>query len=202
MSDPTSVKRDFIKNAMRRAKEGNYPIVDPSPEDNNRDIEWWIPVLDAKSFLFSENGSTAWLFPHYQLKLTPLEGRAKVSFQGVTIVDSDRCFEFHETAHPTQIYIPRSEVDFTHLVKSETLSYCPFKNIAEYYSVEVEGERAEDAFWTYENIYETLPANNNADGILRLRGMLSPYRTKLDVEIIGSIKKPVDTMSPDQQAHT
>lgn len=186
MTDPMSVKRDFIEHAMHRAKEGNYPIVEPQPEDNNRDIKWWIPVFDAKSFLFSENGSSAWLFPHYQLKLTPLERRVKVSFEGATLVDSERCFEFHETAHPTQIYIPRSEVDFTHLRKSESLSYCPFKNIAEYYSVEVNGRRVEDAFWTYENIYDKLPPNGNADGILSIHGMLSPYRSKLDVEVFDS----------------
>jgi len=179
--DRVSVKRDFIRDAIERARAGGYPLVDPQPEDNSRDLDWWLRVFDAKAFLFSENGSATWLFPHIQLKLTPLPSRVVVSFAGVTIVDSTRCFEFHETAHQVQIYIPRSEVDFTYLTESDTLTYCPFKNIARYYSVRAQGNTAVDAFWSYEDIYDKLP-NENADGILAIRGMLSPDQSKLSVQ--------------------
>jgi uncharacterized protein (DUF427 family) len=183
LNDAVAVKRAFIQSAMRRANQANYPVVEPTPGDNARELSWWIKVFDAKAFLFSENGSATWLFPHYELKLKPLDGRVIVSFEGTTIVDSTSCFEFHETAHPVQIYMPPSEVDFNYLVKSTTLTYCPFKNIAEYYSVRVDGNTVMDAFWSYENIYEKLPSSGNADGILEIKGMLSPDRRKLHVEI-------------------
>lgn len=183
MSDATTVKRDFIRSAIKRAEAGNYPIVEPGPDDNARELSWWIRVFDAKAFLFSENGSATWLLPHYELKVTPLRARVVVSFQGKTLVDSTSCLEFHETAHPVQIYIPRSEVDFTHLVKSDTLTYCPFKNIACYYSIHVDDSTAADAFWSYEEVYEKLPPTGKADGILRIKGMLCADRTKLDVSV-------------------
>ena len=184
MDDARTVKRDFILAAMQRAAEANYPIIDPVPEDNARDLGWWIPVFDAKSFLFSENGSASWLFPYYELKATPLRGRVVVSGAGSTIVDSRACFEFHETAHPTQIYIPRSEVDMSLLVESKTQTYCPFKNIARHYSVRgADGETIEDAFWSYEEVYDRLPTTGRADGILQIKDMLSPYRNRLTVEV-------------------
>lgn len=184
MNDPTTIKRDFIRNAIKRAQEGSYPIVEPRREDNEeKDLKWWIRVFDAKAFLFSENGSATWLFPHYELKVKPLDARVVVSFGGTTIVDSRKCVEFYETAHPAQIYIPRSEIDFAFLKPSETHTYCPFKNIAGYYSVEVAGQQVTDAFWYYEDIYDKLPASGNADGILEIRGMLSPDRSKLKVEV-------------------
>lgn len=184
MSNALETKRAFIRGAMKRAEEGGYPIVEPSPEDNEKDLSWWIPVFDAKAFLFSENGSATWLFPHYELEVTPLDRRVIVSFAGKTIVDSRKCVEFHETAHPVQIYVPQSEIDFGCLVESETLSYCPFKNIARYYSVVVGDRKAVDGFWSYEDIYERLPASGKADGILSIRGMLSPDRSKLEVQIV------------------
>ena len=83
MTDPVSVKREFIRDAIGRAQAGRYPVVDPTPEDYPKDLDWWLKVFDAKAFLFSENGSATWLFPHYQLKLRPLLKRVVVSFHGV-----------------------------------------------------------------------------------------------------------------------
>lgn len=183
MSSALETKRAFIRAAIARAREGGYPVIEPSAEDNANELSWWIPVFDAKAFLFSENGSATWLFPHYELKLRPLDRRVTVSFAGRTIVDSRKCFEFHETAHPVQIYIPRSEVDFSCLVDSETVSYCPFKNIARYYSVVVGEEQAVDGFWCYEDIYDRLPPSGKADGIIAMKGMLSPDRSRLEVQL-------------------
>ena len=60
-----------------------------------------------------------------------------------------------------------------------------FKNIARYYSVRVDGKSATDAFWSYQDIYEQLPGTNT-DGILAIRGMLSPDRSKLEVSVLDS----------------
>jgi uncharacterized protein (DUF427 family) len=46
-------------------------------------------------------------------------------------------------------YFPREDVDPTVLERSPTTSECPWKGTAHYYSVEADGERAEDAAWYY-----------------------------------------------------
>lgn len=46
-------------------------------------------------------------------------------------------------------YFARGDVDMSLLVESERTSVCPWKGTARYYSVEVDGERNEDAAWYY-----------------------------------------------------
>lgn len=184
MTHGERVKMEFIHRAMKRAEIGGYPIVEPTPDDNDRDLRWWLRALDAKAFLFSLHGSAAWLFPHYQLKLKPIEKRVVVRFEGQTIASSDACFEYRETAHSPQIYIPRKDVEMKYLFRTETLTFCPFKNLASYYGVRANGKEVVDAFWAYDDVYDKFPDNGNASDVLRLKGMLSPYRNKLDVEVL------------------
>ena len=46
-------------------------------------------------------------------------------------------------------YFPREDVDMSCLERSATTSTCPWKGVAHYYSVEVDGQICEDAAWTY-----------------------------------------------------
>ncbi|HTM94981.1 MAG TPA: DUF427 domain-containing protein [Croceibacterium sp.] len=46
-------------------------------------------------------------------------------------------------------YFPPEDVDSSLLEKSDTTTVCPWKGIAHYYSVDVDGERLENAAWYY-----------------------------------------------------
>ena len=46
-------------------------------------------------------------------------------------------------------YFPPGSVEWDRLVASDRRSVCPWKGQASYYSVEVDGERAADAVWSY-----------------------------------------------------
>jgi len=46
-------------------------------------------------------------------------------------------------------YFPRDAVEDAYLVASETHTVCPWKGTASYYTLEVDGERNEDAAWYY-----------------------------------------------------
>ena len=46
-------------------------------------------------------------------------------------------------------YFPREDVDPSILVKSTTTSECPWKGTAHYYTLDLDGERNEDAAWDY-----------------------------------------------------
>jgi len=46
-------------------------------------------------------------------------------------------------------YFPRTDVDTSMLVKSDTTSECPWKGTAHYYTIDADGERNEDAAWFY-----------------------------------------------------
>lgn len=46
-------------------------------------------------------------------------------------------------------YFPPDSVDRSTLVSSSKHTHCPWKGDADYFSLEVAGERNEDAAWTY-----------------------------------------------------
>ena len=46
-------------------------------------------------------------------------------------------------------YFPRASIRSEFFSESGTTSFCPWKGTANYFSLEVSGERNEDAVWTY-----------------------------------------------------
>ena len=46
-------------------------------------------------------------------------------------------------------YFPPDDVDMAYLVSSDTTSSCPWKGTAQYYHVEANGQRLDDAAWFY-----------------------------------------------------
>ena len=46
-------------------------------------------------------------------------------------------------------YFPPASIDWEKLQASDTRSRCPWKGLASYYDVVVDGERRTDAAWTY-----------------------------------------------------
>jgi uncharacterized protein (DUF427 family) len=66
------------------------------------------------------------------------------TWNGAVIAESDQTVVL-EGNH----YFPRDSVDKQHLRPSTTTSRCPWKGLANYYSLEVDGETNEDAAWYY-----------------------------------------------------
>lgn len=48
-------------------------------------------------------------------------------------------------------YFPKASVDHNYLKPSKTHTHCPWKGEASYYTIEVNGEKNEDAAWYYPN---------------------------------------------------
>ncbi len=46
-------------------------------------------------------------------------------------------------------YFPAASLDRRYVVDSDTQSVCPWKGVASYYSLDVDGRRNEDAVWYY-----------------------------------------------------
>ncbi len=68
----------------------------------------------------------------------------KAIWNGATIAQSDRT-EVVEGNH----YFPADSIDRTKVKESVTRSTCPWKGIASYYTVVVDGKENPDAAWYY-----------------------------------------------------
>ncbi|CAN5300982.1 DUF427 domain-containing protein [soil metagenome] len=68
----------------------------------------------------------------------------KAIYNGTVIAESPTT-EIVEGNH----YFPPSSLKQEHFIPTDHATVCPWKGTASYYSVEVEGERSENAAWTY-----------------------------------------------------
>lgn len=87
-----------------------------------------------------------------RITLHPRSRRVRVVIDDTLLADTNRAIELHETGYPPRQYLPRDDVRMDLLTPSETLTHCPFKGDASYYSF---GEH-EDVAWSYESPLESI----------------------------------------------
>jgi uncharacterized protein (DUF427 family) len=68
----------------------------------------------------------------------------KAIWNGAVIAESDRC----EVVEGNQ-YFPSDSIKREYFKESSTHTTCPWKGVASYYSLEVDGQENKDAAWYY-----------------------------------------------------
>jgi uncharacterized protein (DUF427 family) len=79
--------------------------------------------------------------------------RIVVSIASRVIADTRNALTLREADYPPVQYIPREDVDFSQLKRTDHTTYCPYKGDCNYYSVPVGGTKSINAVWTYETPY-------------------------------------------------
>jgi adenylate cyclase len=100
-----------------------------------------------------EDGAAGWR-GDYVLWLEPVEKRIRVEFGGEVIAESDNAVYLHETRHVPVFYFPREDVRMAFLEHTDTVTTCPFKGNASYWTVRADGRAVEDAAWSYETPHD------------------------------------------------
>ena len=96
----------------------------------------------------------------------------KVKFNSVLIAQSQKALILREGRLPPVLYLPREDVDMNRLQRTNHSTHCPFKGDAAYYTIEAEGEKAENAVWTYES---------PISGVAEIKDRLGFYGEKVEV---------------------
>lgn len=68
----------------------------------------------------------------------------RATWNGVVLAESDRC----EVVEGNQ-YFPPNAIDRQYFKDSSTHTTCPWKGVASYYTLEVDGKTNPDAAWYY-----------------------------------------------------
>ena len=87
------------------------------------------------------------------------------------IADTRNALTLREAAYPPVQYIPREDVDFSQLERTDHATYCPYKGDCNYYSVPAGGEKSVNAGWSYEDPF---PA------VAQIRGHVAFYPDRVD----------------------
>jgi uncharacterized protein (DUF427 family) len=88
--------------------------------------------------------------PDHPITVKPNPNRVRVHFNGKVVADSARALSLKEASYPPVLYIPRADADMSAFARTDHHTHCPYKGEASYFSLEVDGKRAVNAVWSYE----------------------------------------------------
>lgn len=93
-------------------------------------------------------------WPEHKVQESPLGQKVTVDIGAHRVAESRQAIRVDEDHHPTRYYFPRSDVEMAFLERSETTTQCPFKGTAHYFHLTIDGQRFDDAVWSYETPYD------------------------------------------------
>jgi uncharacterized protein (DUF427 family) len=108
----------------------------------------------------------------------------RVTLDGVVLAESSAPIMVFETGLPTRYYLNRTEIDFNHLVPTDTVTACPYKGTTSgYWSVRIGDAIYPDLAWSYD--FPTGP-------VLPIAGLVAFYNEKVDIDLSGvRLERPV-----------
>lgn len=112
----------------------------------------------------------------------------RVELDGTVLAESASPVLVFETGLPTRYYLNRSEVDFTHLTPTGTVTACPYKGTTSgYWTARVGDTTYPDIAWTYD-----FPTRQ----LLPIAGLVAFYNEKVDIFLNGQrLERPATHFS-------
>jgi len=103
----------------------------------------------------------------------------RIERDGAVLAASSSPVMVFETGLPTRYYLNRTEVNFAHLVASDTVTSCPYKGTTTGYWSVSSGEGLQpDLAWSYD-----FPTRQ----LLPIAGLISFYNEKVDIFVDGEL---------------
>jgi uncharacterized protein (DUF427 family) len=110
--------------------------------------------------------------PHHRVDTLRSSRRVEVYVDGERVANSTRPLILLETSLPTRYYLPFADVRTDLLTASDTVSYCPYKGSARYWS----HPAVPDVAWSYP---DPIPENP------KIRALLCVYNERVDLVVDG-----------------
>jgi len=105
----------------------------------------------------------------------------RVELEGTVLAQSSSPVMVFETGLPTRYYLNRTDIDFTHLIPTDTVTECPYKGTTSgYWAVDVGGTVQPDLAWAYD-----FPTRE----LLPIAGLIAFYNEKVDTFVDGQLLK-------------
>jgi uncharacterized protein (DUF427 family) len=118
--------------------------------------------------------------PYHRIDLRRTGRRVRVSLDGEVLAESTAAIALFESNLPPRWYLPREDVT-AELEPSDTVTGCPYKGEAGYYSVRLPGGAVEkDLLWFYDEPF---------DEVRRIDGLLCFFNERVDLELDGELQE-------------
>jgi uncharacterized protein (DUF427 family) len=168
--------RTFTVRAGGKEARGAALRYEQSPFEELRGairLEW-----DAMDAWFEEDEQvfTHPRDPYTRVDILPSSRHVRVEVDGVTVAESSKPTLLFETGLPTRYYMPKTHVRMDLLRPTDSLTHCPYKGQAEWWSVRAGDQVHQDLAWSYRT---PLPESQ------KIAGLVAFYNEKLDLYVDG-----------------
>lgn len=143
-------------------------------------------LKDAIAFYFSrmgrwfEEGEEIGVHPrdpYHRIDVLSSDRQIRVSLDGELLAETNRALGLFESNLPARWYIPREDI-VAELEPSDTVTRCPYKGTAGYYSVGLADGK--DLVWHYDEPF---------DEVRRIKGLLCFFNERVDIELDGELQE-------------
>ncbi|MCU1658920.1 MAG: hypothetical protein JWO57_3576 [Pseudonocardiales bacterium] len=117
--------------------------------------------------------------PHTRVDILASSRHVRVEIDGVTVAESRNPRLLFETGLPVRYYLPKTDVRFDLLEHTDTVTQCPYKGTAEYWTVRVDDRVHPDVVWSYP---APLPESQ------KVTGLVAFYNEKVDIFVDGVLQ--------------
>ncbi|MEP7019384.1 MAG: DUF427 domain-containing protein [Pseudonocardiales bacterium] len=114
--------------------------------------------------------------PYSRIDILPSSKHVRVEVDGVTVAESTSPRLLFETGLPVRYYLPKPHVRMDLLEHTDSVTHCPYKGAAEYWSVRAGGSLHADLAWSYR---APVPESQRAIGLIAF------YNEKVDIFVDG-----------------
>ncbi|MEV7964468.1 DUF427 domain-containing protein [Sphaerisporangium sp. NPDC088356] len=121
--------------------------------------------------------------PYTRVDILASQRHVRVEVDGVTVADSRGARILFETGLPPRYYLPKTDVRFDLLEHTDTVTHCPYKGQAEYWSVGGRDEN-KDIVWSYRT-----PLLESQ----KIAGLVAFYNEKVDTYVDGVLQDRPNT---------
>jgi uncharacterized protein (DUF427 family) len=114
--------------------------------------------------------------PHSRVDILATSRHVRVELDGVVLADSRHAHVLFETGLPPRWYLPKVDVRMDLLIPTDTVTHCPYKGQAQYWSAKVGDRVVDDLAWSYRT---PLPESQ------KVAGMMAFFNERVDLVIDG-----------------
>jgi uncharacterized protein (DUF427 family) len=118
--------------------------------------------------------------PYTRVDILPSSRHVRVDVDGVTVAESNQPRILFETGLPPRYYLPLTDMQLDLLTPSDTETHCPYKGMATYWHLDVDGKRHDDFVWIYRT---PLPESQ------KIAGLACFYNEKVDLYVDGELQE-------------
>ena len=108
----------------------------------------------------------------HRITIAKAPEKIAVKWHGHVVAETTAALELREASYPPVVYIPRQDADMAFFERTARETTCPFKGVANYFSLHDDSAKDDNSVWTYET---------PKDGVSEITGYLAFYPDKVEI---------------------